>query len=50
VLRRFALEPTGVPETTRRRSITFSPARGATVVLHDRTGTVVTAKPVAVGV
>lgn len=30
------LEPVGGRETTRRRSITFSPSRGATVRLHDR--------------
>ncbi len=37
VLSRYALEPGGgPPETTRRRSITFSPARGATVVLRAR--------------
>ncbi len=36
-LRRFELAPTGdAPETTGRRSITFSPSRGATVVLHRR--------------
>jgi hypothetical protein len=29
-------QPTGALERTRRRSITFSPAAGATVVLHDR--------------
>ena len=33
VLRRFELHPAGAPETTRRRSITFSPSRGATVML-----------------
>jgi cytochrome P450 len=33
-LRRFELEPIGAPETTRRRSITFSPSRGATVILR----------------
>jgi cytochrome P450 len=38
VLGRFALTPVGdVPETTRRRGITFSPAGGATVVLAKRT-------------
>jgi cytochrome P450 len=37
-LRRFALEPCDDrPETTRRRSITFSPRRGATIILHTRT-------------
>jgi cytochrome P450 len=35
-LRRFELGPAGAPETTRRRSITFSPARGATVILRRR--------------
>jgi cytochrome P450 len=35
--RRFALEPgTGRPETTARRSITFSPTSGATVILRER--------------
>jgi hypothetical protein len=38
VLGRWTLAPAGPrPETTRRRSITFSPARSATVVLHART-------------
>jgi cytochrome P450 len=36
VLRRFALEHPGTPENVRRRSITFSPAGGATVVLRPR--------------
>jgi cytochrome P450 len=38
VIRSFTLSP-GSPqaETTRRRSITFSPSRSATVVLHQRT-------------
>jgi cytochrome P450 len=37
VLERFELAPdAGKRETTRRRSITFSPSRGATVVLHER--------------
>jgi cytochrome P450 len=37
VLERCELEPAGGgPETTRRRSITFSPSRGATVLLRDR--------------
>jgi len=37
VLGRCELDPTGNrPEPTARRSITFSPARGATVVLRDR--------------
>jgi hypothetical protein len=36
-LRRFELAPVGdQPEVTGRRSITFSPAGGATVVLHER--------------
>jgi cytochrome P450 len=36
-LRRFELAPGGeAPETTGRRSITFSPSRGATVVLRER--------------
>ena len=49
VLQRFELQAMGAPETTRRRSITFSPSRGATVILrsraHARAG-----EPVAVGV
>jgi cytochrome P450 len=37
VLNRYSLAPTGTgPERTRRRSITFSPAGEATVVLHER--------------
>jgi hypothetical protein len=37
VLSRCELAPAGArPETTGRRSITFSPSRGATVVLRDR--------------
>jgi cytochrome P450 len=37
VLERCEIEPAGGgPETTRRRSITFSPSRGATVLLRDR--------------
>ncbi|HET8978599.1 MAG TPA: cytochrome P450 [Solirubrobacteraceae bacterium] len=37
VLTRFRLAPgSGAPEVARRRSITFSPAGGATVVLHPR--------------
>jgi hypothetical protein len=37
VVGRCELAPTGDgPEPTARRSITFSPARGATVVLRDR--------------
>jgi cytochrome P450 len=37
VLRRYELSPADEhPEQTRRRSITFSPARGASVVLHAR--------------
>ncbi len=40
VLERCALTPAGNrAEATRRRSITISPARGGTVVLHDRTPT-----------
>ncbi|MBV9311790.1 MAG: cytochrome P450 [Solirubrobacterales bacterium] len=38
VLERYQLEAVGERETTRRRSITFSPSRGAQVVLHERTG------------
>jgi cytochrome P450 len=49
-LRRFELQPSGAPETTRRRSITFSPARGATVTLQARAATVIADAPVAVGV
>jgi hypothetical protein len=34
---RFDLEPTGgPPEQTARRSITFSPSRGASVILRER--------------
>jgi cytochrome P450 len=41
VLTRYDLTPgTSVPERTARRSITFSPEHGATVVLHERRGTV----------
>jgi hypothetical protein len=37
VIQRFELAPVGpAAETARRRSITFSPARGATVILHSR--------------
>jgi cytochrome P450 len=37
VLARYELRaPPGPPEAARRRSITFSPARGATVALHER--------------
>jgi cytochrome P450 len=37
VLGRFAPSATGVPvETTRRRGVTFSPRRGATVILAER--------------
>jgi cytochrome P450 len=37
VIERCEIAPDGdQPETTRRRSITFSPSRGATVVLRDR--------------
>jgi len=49
-LRRFELAPAGAPETTRRRSITFSPSRGATVMLRTRAGAAVADEPVAVGV
>jgi hypothetical protein len=43
VLERCELAPTGNrAEATRRRSITISPARGGTVVLHDRTPTTTT--------
>jgi cytochrome P450 len=39
VLRRFELEPgTVAPERAARRSITFSPSAGATVILRERTG------------
>jgi cytochrome P450 len=50
VLRRFELEPTGAPETSRRRSITFSPSQGATVTLAPRTRAASPAEPVAAGV
>jgi len=37
VFERYEVEPVGErPEATRRRSITFSPSRGATVLLRDR--------------
>jgi hypothetical protein len=37
VISRFELEPVGSrPEATGRRSITFSPAGGATVILRGR--------------
>jgi cytochrome P450 len=49
-LRRFELRPAGPPETTRRRSITFSPSHGATVMLRSRSGANVEGPPVAVGV
>jgi len=49
VLRRFELEPAGAPETTRRRSITFSPSGGATVILRARATAPVETAPVAVG-
>jgi len=43
VLERCDLRPAGGRgETARRRSITISPARGGTVVLHDRTPTTTT--------
>jgi cytochrome P450 len=48
VLRRFELQAIGAPETTRRRSITFSPSRGATVMLRTRAGVAVESEPVAV--
>jgi len=35
---------------TRRRSITFSPSRGATVLLQSRVDAAVAGEPVAVGV
>jgi hypothetical protein len=35
-LSRFELEPAGPKERTGRRSITYSPAAGATVTLHPR--------------
>jgi cytochrome P450 len=50
VLRRFEMQPTGAPETTRRRSITFSPSRGATVILRARAAAVIAGEPVAAGV
>jgi cytochrome P450 len=41
VLARCTIRPaTARPEGTRRRSITISPAAGATVVLHDRAGAI----------
>jgi cytochrome P450 len=49
-LRRFELRPAGPPETTRRRSITFSPSHGATVMLRSRAGAIVEGEPIAVGV
>ena len=49
-LRRFELRPAGPPETTRRRSITFSPAGGATVRLRTRADAATAVEPVAVGV
>jgi cytochrome P450 len=49
-LRHFELEAAGAPETARRRSITFSPSRGATVILHARETARVAAAPVAAGV
>lgn len=36
VLMRYAIAPSGGAEPTGRRSITFSPKRGATVILSDR--------------
>jgi cytochrome P450 len=51
VLRRFELEPAGAPENARRRSITFSPAGGATVILRSRSAAAArTAAPAAVAV
>jgi cytochrome P450 len=47
-LRHFELQPAGAPETTRRRSITFSPARGATVMLRTRADVAAEREPVAV--
>jgi cytochrome P450 family 135 len=35
-VRRFDFEPAGRPERTARRSITFSPSAGATVILRER--------------
>jgi hypothetical protein len=49
-LRRFELRPAGPPETTRRRSITFSPSHGATVMLRSRAGATIEGEPIAVGV
>jgi cytochrome P450 len=48
-LRRFELQPAGPPETTRRRSITFSPAAGATVRLRTRADAATAVEPVAIG-
>ncbi|MGI8506403.1 MAG: cytochrome P450 [Solirubrobacteraceae bacterium] len=46
VLERFSLAPAGArPETARRRSITFSPGRGATLILHQRDLAVATPAP-----
>jgi cytochrome P450 len=39
VVDRFELEPAGRPEQTARRSITFSPSGGASVVLRERAET-----------
>jgi cytochrome P450 len=36
VTSRYALSAPAAPETTRRRSITFSPSRGATIMLTRR--------------
>jgi cytochrome P450 len=48
-LQRFTLSPAGPgPETTRRRSITFSPSRSATVVLNVRTPVATGAAPALV--
>jgi cytochrome P450 len=48
-LQRFTLSPAGPgPETTRRRSITFSPSRSATVVLNVRAPVATEAAPTLV--
>jgi cytochrome P450 len=49
VLRRFELEPAGAPEASRRRSITFSPSRGAIVTLRSRSRAPTSAKPIGAG-
>ena len=49
VFQRFTLSPAGAgPEATRRRSITFSPSRSATVLLHVRTPVDTSAEPTLV--